>query len=167
MRVPYTLNSKCIAENKDPEVKVIQNFDNSEPLSSIDNLLVEFMTFLADRKLKTSIEIDKRKIQKDVLKPNNISSPTAPYVEKLLWMSLIDYRKYVINLILAPYFVNIIKLSDKESFSKIKEWALRCNSLEQLKPSVIYFDIIIKNAIKRAKITGIKPLKFKDTLQLE
>lgn len=167
LRVPYTLNSKCIAENKDPEVKVIQNFDNSEPLSSIDNLLVEFMTFLADRKLKTSIEIDKRKIQKDVLKPNNISSPTAPYVEKLLGMSLIDYRKYVINLILAPYFVNIIKLSDKESFSKIKEWALRCNSLGQLKPSVIYFDIIIKNAIKRAKITGIKPLKFKDTLQFK
>ena len=80
-------------------------------------------------------------------------------------MSLSDYRKYAINLILAPYFINILKLSDEESFNRIKEWALKCNNINPLKPSIKDFDTIIKNAIKRAKVTGIKPLKFKDTLQ--
>ena len=55
LRVPYTFNSKCIAENIDSEVKIIQKFDKSKPLPNIDNLLVEFMTFLADRKLKTEL----------------------------------------------------------------------------------------------------------------
>ncbi len=86
-------------------------------------------------------------------------------MEKLLKLPLIDYRKNAISLILAPYFINILKLSEVESFNRIKQWALKCNEVNPLKSSIKDFDDIIKNAIKRAKITGIKPLKFKDTLQ--
>ncbi len=144
------------------EVKIIQEFDKSKPLPKIDNLLVEFMTFLADRKLKSEFEKEKNKnnhIQK------LFHTLTIPYIEKLLEIGISDYRKNAIGLILAPYFVNILKLSDEESFSRIKDWALKCNNINPLKPSIKDFDIIIKNAIKRAKVTGIKPLKFKDTLQ--
>ena len=76
-----------------------------------------------------------------------------------------DYRKNAISLILAPYFVNILDLSDEESFNRIKQWVLKCNEVKSLKPSISDFDNIIRYAIKRAKETGIKPLKFKDTLQ--
>ena len=51
-------------------------------------------------------------------------------------MSLTDHRKYAINLNLAPYFINIINLSDDESFSRIKQWALKCNNINPLKPSM-------------------------------
>ena len=48
-------------KNIDPEVKIIQEFDSSKPLPKIDNLLVEFMTFLADRKLKSKFQKRKKK----------------------------------------------------------------------------------------------------------
>lgn len=162
LKVPYTFNSKCFDEYTGPEVKIIQEFVSSKPLPGIDNLLVEFMTFLVDRKLKE----EKRKIQnKNIQCLNNSTLSTIPYVEKLLTLSLTDYRKYAISLILAPYFVNIVHLSDEESFNRIKQWALKCNEVKPLKPSIRDFDYIIRNAVKRAKDTGVKPLKFRDTLR--
>jgi hypothetical protein len=161
LRVPYTFNSKCIEEKIDPEVKLLREFDGSKPLPKIDNLLVEFITFLADRKLKSEFKTAKNK--NTYLKI--ISSSTISYIEKLLEISLTDYRKYVTNLILAPYFVNILNLSDGESFRRIKQWTLQCNNIRPLKPSIKDFDTIIKNAIRRAKVTEIKPVRFKDTLQ--
>jgi Primase X len=174
LRVPYTFNSKCFIENVDPEVKLLQEFDSSKPLPRIDNLLVEFVTFLIDRKLKIDLQTEryaKEKVQSnDIQSSKPITSPTSTaitYVEKLLKIGISDYRKNAIGLILAPYFVNILKLSDDESFIRIKDWALKCNNINALKPSIKDFDIIIKNAIKRAKVTGIKPLKFNDTLQFK
>jgi hypothetical protein len=98
-----------------------------------------------------------------------MTSPTSTitYIEKLLEIGISDYRKNAIGLILAPYFVNILKLSDDESFIKMKDWILKCNNINPIRPSIKDFDIIIENAIKRAKVTGIKPLKFKETLQLK
>jgi hypothetical protein len=169
LRVPYTFNSKYIEDGRNSEVKIIQDFDKSKPLPNIDNLLVEFVIFLTDRKLK--IDFQNEKNSKKKVQSNNIqfskpiiSSNAITYVEKLLEMSLSDYRKYAINLILAPYFINILKLSDEESFSRIKEWTLKCNDVESLEPSIKDYDLI-KNAIKRANLTEVKPLKFRETLQ--
>jgi hypothetical protein len=66
---------------------------------------------------------------------------------------------------LAPYFVHVLHYSNEESFNKIIQWALKCNDVKPLKPSIRDFDNIIRNAIKRSNDTGVKPLKFKDTLQ--
>jgi hypothetical protein len=57
------------------------------------------------------------------------------------------------------------KLTDADSFSRIEEWVLKCNQVKKLEPSLDYFDDLINRAIKRPKETGIKPLKFEDTLQ--
>jgi Primase X len=87
------------------------------------------------------------------------------YIELLLEMPLIDCRKSAISLILALYFVNIQGLSDADSFNRIREWVLRCNEVKELEPSVGYFDELINKAIKRVRDTGIKPLKFEETLR--
>ncbi len=79
-------------------------------------------------------------------------------------LPLSDYRKNAISLILTPYFTKILKLSEEESFNRIRQWALRCNDAKPLKPSITDFDNMIKNAIKRAKDTEIKPSKL-STLQ--
>jgi hypothetical protein len=47
-----TFNSKCLDKKVDPEVKIIHEWNKSEQLPQIDNLLVEFLAFLVDRKLK-------------------------------------------------------------------------------------------------------------------
>jgi hypothetical protein len=79
-------------------------------------------------------------------------------------MSLKDYRKNAISLILAPYFVNVQELSDGDSFDRTKEWVLRCNEVKELEPSIEYFDLI-NGSIKRVRDIGIKPLKFEETLR--
>jgi hypothetical protein len=58
-------------------------------------------------------------------------------------------------------FVNIQHLSNSEAFGKIKEWVLKCDKVRRLEPS----DYLIGNAIERAKTSGIKPLKFEETLR--
>jgi hypothetical protein len=55
--------------------------------------------------------------------------------------------------------------SRKAGFGKIKEWILKCDKIRRLEPSEYYFDYLIGKAVERAKASGIKPLKFKDTLQ--
>jgi Primase X len=94
-----------------------------------------------------------------------ISSSTTPYVEKLLRMQIQDHRKFAISLILAPYFVNIQHQSDIDCFSKIKQWVLKCNEINKLKPATVHFDDLIKKSIERARNTRIKPLKFEETLR--
>jgi hypothetical protein len=115
LRVPYTFNSKCITESRNPEVKIIQQFDISKPPPKIDNLLVEFMTFLTDQKLKAELQKEnkKKKIQSNniqISKPITFHTTAITYVEKLLEIGIDDYRKNAISLILDPYFVNILKL---------------------------------------------------------
>lgn len=168
LRVPYTFNSKCFSDNIDSEVKIIHEFDNSKSLPKIDNLLVEFMTFLSDRRLKERLEREKQIKLKNKSLSRNMNKPNSiPYVEKLLSIPIRDYRKNAISLILAPYFVNILNLSDEDSFDRIKQWILKCDKIQPLKPPLIDFNNIITTAIKRAKVTKVKPLKFKDTLQFK
>ena len=161
LRVPYTFNSKCVVGGIDPEVKIVQQWDSSKPLPDIDNLLIEFQTFLVDKKLKAEIKEQNSKR----IHSCNITTNSVPYIERLLDMGISDYRKNVISLILAPYFVNIQHLSNTEAFGKIKEWVLKCDKVRRLEPSEYYFDYLIGNAIERAKTSGIKPLKFEETLQ--
>jgi hypothetical protein len=107
LRVPHTFNSECISEGIDAEVKIAQQWDNSIPLPSIDNLIVEFQTFLIDKKLKADL-----KQAENASKNYGRSSKTTLYIENILNLQLSDYRKFTINLILAPYFANIQKLTD-------------------------------------------------------
>ena len=163
LRVPYTFNSECLDEGIDAEVKIFQQWDSSKPLPDIDNLLVEFQTFLVDKKLKAELEENKRK-------KFNISCATTkilPYAERLLHMSIPDYRKFAVSLILAPYFINIQHLSDTEAFCRIKEWLLKCSEVRNLEPSVAYFDDYTRKAIERARSSGIKSLKFQETLKVK
>ena len=166
LRVPYTFNSKCIAEGKgDSEVKIIQKWDSTQQLPDIDNLLIEFQTFLIDRKLKAEINQGKKRNNGRNISNQFPSNNRIQYIEILLKMPLKDYRKSTISLILAPYFVNVQELSDADSFDRIKEWVLRCNEVKELEPSVGYFDELINKDIRRARDTGIKPLRFEETLR--
>jgi hypothetical protein len=164
LRVPYTFNSECVDEGIDAEVKIVQQWDSSKPLPEIDNLLIEFQTFLVDKKLKAELMENKRKkFNTSRISTNNI----LPYAERLLQMSIPDYRKFAISLILAPYFINIQHLSDTETFCRINEWLLKCSKVKNLEPSVAYFDDYTRKAIERARSSGIKSLKFQETLKVK
>jgi hypothetical protein len=88
LRVPYTFNSKCIKEGIDSEVKIVEQWDSSKPLPDIDNLLVEFQTFLIDRKLKVEIEEKKNENNSKQYSHTN-TIITIPYVERLLALLIV------------------------------------------------------------------------------
>jgi hypothetical protein len=165
LRVPYTFNSKCFDEDRDPEVKVLE-FNFTKPLPKVDNLFAEFMTFLADKKLRSEIVDDKQKRSRNRLFVRNKDSfNKILYVEKLLSAGIEDYRKNALSLIIVPYFVNVLQLSDEESYNRTREWILKCHDIKPLTPSISYLENLIRYDIARSKKTGIRPLKFKATLQ--
>jgi hypothetical protein len=49
-------------------------------------------------------------------------------------------------------------LSFEESYSTIKHWIVKCNSIEMLKPSIEYFDNRIKAAINNSIQNKIPPI---------
>jgi hypothetical protein len=172
LRVPYTFNSKCIYEHTDPEVKIVHSFSNTQTLPNIGNLLIEFQTFLVDRNLKLHLTHNHKNKDKDKYHNNlghiNGSSRgnnTIPYIEKLLGIALADNRKFATSLILAPYFVNVLHLSLEDSFNRIRQWVNECAKVKKLEPSVEYFHSLIEYSIERARNTGFRPLKLKETLR--
>ena len=71
-----------------------------------------------------------------------------------------DCRKIIVDLILAPYLINIKKLSYDKSYQIIKEWLDKCNSLEKL-DSISNFDYRISYALKNAMNKGIGAMSQK------
>jgi hypothetical protein len=172
LRIPYTLNSKCIDPTtgnyiKDPEVKIIQEF-NSLAIPTINNeLLREFRLYLADKDIiTTKLESIKRRNNKfnryHSYSSANINRTTVPscyrWIERLLEMPIADHRKHTIYLVLAPFLIVIEHLSFEESYSIIKDWIVKCNRIEILKPSIEYFDNRIKAAINNSIQSKIPPI---------
>ena len=70
-------------------------------------------------------------------------------------MSLPDYRKYCIWRILAPYLINVRKLSDEQVGHLIREWLEKCNSVKR-----ISFDVAskIRYDIQSVRKRGFYPI---------
>ena len=165
LRVSNSFNTKHLDEGFSAEVRVVKPFQlpNMEmKLPKINNLIAGFMTHLVDRNLKS----EARSISMNRRRKNISDNNSIPYVEKLLSIRLTNHRKFAISLILTPYFVNIKCISENESFNKIKEWALRCNEVKTLHPSVIFFEALIRKSIERARSNPeVKPMRFETTLK--
>jgi hypothetical protein len=171
LRIPHTLNSKCIDWTtgnyiKDPKVKIIQEF-NSLAIPTINNeLLREFRLYLADKDIiKTKLECTKRSNQINryssysLVNVNRTIPASYQWIEKrLLHTPVADHRKHTIDLVLAPFLIVTKHLSFEESYSIIKDWIVKCNSIEMLKPSIKYFDSKIKAAINNSIHSRISPI---------
>lgn len=79
------------------------------------------------------------------------------WVEHLILTPIPNYRKLVIDLILAHYLINVRKLSYEESYTIIKNWLDRCDKLENL-DNYRNFEYRIKYALKNAVNKGIGPM---------
>ena len=79
------------------------------------------------------------------------------WIERILQTPFEDGRKVILDLILAPYLINIKKLSYQESCQIIREWLDKCNSLNKL-DNARNFEFRICYALKTAKKKGIGPM---------
>jgi hypothetical protein len=81
------------------------------------------------------------------------------WIEHLLNTSIQDFRKLVIDLVLAPYLINVKNLSFEESYNIIKNWVDKCNELNKL-DNYRNFEYRIKYALKNAMNKQIGPMSL-------
>ena len=84
------------------------------------------------------------------------------WMEKLLQTPIDDYRKNAISLILAPYLINIKKLSYDDALNAITSWLDKCKQLRRLDSNL---GAITKYMLKESIRNGRRPLKFETLIQ--
>ena len=130
-------------------------------------LLREFRLYLAGKDIiSTKLESIKRR-RNQINRYHSYSSanidrrtvPTAyQWIGRILDRPIADHRKHTIDLVLAPFLIVIKRLSFEESYSIIKDWIVKCNRIEMLKPSIEYFDNRIKSIISKTIQNRIPPI---------
>jgi len=147
LRIPSSLNSKY-----NTEVTIIHQWNGYRP--SITLLIGDFYAYLVDKR--------QRELRNTNHSRNNIHSNmnTIPWIEQLLEISIKDGRKYTLWKILCPYLVNIKKLEYEQTFSILKDWLEKCNTLKKLDFNP---ETEIKAKLKNVKYynpISIKKLKY-------
>jgi hypothetical protein len=118
LRIPGSINSK-----NGQQVKVIQRWGGRRP--AINWLLRDFRRYLIQEKINTSFAFKAMKLRRgrsshgyyptSHTKYTNIHPNEWSWVETLLSTPIADSRKFTIWRILAPYLINIRKLSYDEA----------------------------------------------------
>jgi hypothetical protein len=160
LRIPYTLNSKCKGEEmRSGQVTIIQKWDGNRP--PINYLLRDFRRYLINERIN---EVQRQKQSKNhSLDRSRSSNNIVPWIEKLIQTPIEDHRKFAVWRILAPYLINIKKLSYNEAFSIIKDWLNKCGTLRTLD---FIPDYLIKYNLNNAKRIGYLPISI-DKLNIE
>ncbi len=115
----------------------------------------DFKRYLINQKIK---ELNKkRKIEGRTGYQSIQNNDTIFWIEKLLITPISDFRKNATNLILAPYLVNIKKLSYQQSFDILTDWLKICDSFKKLD---FNRDYLVKYALTTAIQKRIPPMKL-------
>jgi len=143
VRIPNSINSK-----NNLQVKIVQSWDGQRP--AIRLMLGSFYAWMLTRQKK----------QQDIANAfsnyNNSSKQKRKWIEdNLLQTALNDSRKTIINLILAPYFLNIRKLSFEQTSSIIQKWLDLCKTERTLDFNPKAF---VETALTTAKKSGYRPM---------
>ena len=146
MRIPGSINSKY-----NIQIKIIQKWNKVRP-SLPSEFIEEFRTYLNQKKIDEQIQRQKMLLKSKRQKKNKDTTNRNYYDwidKKILAHPFSDYRKIIINLILAPYLVVIKKLSFDESLQIINVWLQKCDLLRKL-------DFNIKSVVNTALTTAFK-----------
>jgi hypothetical protein len=131
VRIPRSLNSKCVMKGQDAEVKIIQKWDGSRP--PIQPLLRPFRIWLTQKRIDDIEEQKKQEKFQMTVSKNHQPTNTIKWIERgILEHPVADHRKYIVWRILSPYLLNVKKLPKEEAYSVMKEWLDRCDKLDEL-----------------------------------
>ena len=155
LRVPGSHNSKCVKANngvleaKKTAVKILQKWNGSRPTMML--LIGSFHAHLIVQKIRDR----QKRHQGFERRTTGVAPSIIPWIEKLLTMSLPDYRKYCIWRILAPYLINVRKLLNEQACHIIREWLKKCNSVKR-----ISFDVTsrVRYDIQSVRKRGFYPI---------
>jgi hypothetical protein len=153
LRIPGSINSKY-----NIKVKVIKKWNGVRAPVTID-FLEEFRSWLIQKKIDQEKQRQKILIERSKNKNKFVGSSSNYYfwVEHLIQTPIPDFRKLVIDLILAPYLINVRKLSYQESYAIIRNWLDKCNDLNKI-DNYRNFEARINYALKNTMNKGIGPM---------
>ena len=170
LRIPYSVNSRCKAEGKDPEVKILQEWDGFRPDFRL--LLGSFYSHLVAKRIEEEQERAKKYSTMFEGSSNNNNNNNGlvlvtHWIEKLLQTPLDDYRQCARDLIIIPYLVVRRGMTDTNEIEAIvMQWADACNELKSLRPSYREFEREMRSRIHVVLRDRIPSMRF-DTLQEE
>ena len=152
LRVSNSINSKY---NK--QVTIVQKWNGSRPTITRE-LLLDFRRDLIQKK------IDEYNYRQKIFKIRNKNRNNSSYAHYYEWIDkkilpnpFSDYRKIIINLILAPYLIVVKKLSYEECFQIIYEWLQKCDLLRKLDFNA---RDLVNSALTTAQKKQIPPMKM-------
>jgi hypothetical protein len=161
LRIPGSHNSKCKAEGKDPEVKIMQEWDGFRP--DVKLMLGSFHSYLVAKKL----EEDQKREKYSNHSLDTQNGQVTYWIEKLIDTPLDDFRQIARDLIIIPYLIVRKGMTDVNEIEAIvMRWADKCNELEPLRPSYREFERDMRYRIRVVMRDMIPPKSF-DTLQEE
>ena len=147
LRIPGSINSKY--GNK---VTIVQKWNGYRPNISLE-LLLDFKRYLKQKDRQKQLLLNSGRNRTN----NNYDPKYYVWVDLLIQSPIPDHRKLVIDLILAPYLINVKQLSFEESYTIIKNWLDKCHDLENL-DNYRNFEYRIKYALKNAMNKQIGPM---------
>jgi hypothetical protein len=146
LRIPGSINSKY-----DKQVTIIQKWNGIRPLITRE-FIEEFRTFLIQKKIDQHNNYRQKILKvRRYINNNYYHGYYYDWIEKkILANPFKDCRKTIVDLILAPYLINIKKLSYEESYQIIRDWLDKCNSLQKLDNYRNFVEYRISYALKNA-----------------
>ena len=159
LRIPGSINSKY-----DTKVKIVKKWNGLTPTIPRE-FIEEFRTYLIQKKIDAKQRQKILNLRKNKIRNSNNSYYNINYYyewidEKILANPFEDCRKIIVDLILAPYLINIKKFSYEESYQVIREWLDKCNSLQKLDNYSNFVNYRIHSALKTATQKGIRPMSL-------
>ena len=152
LRIPGFINSKY-----NTKVKIIKKWNGYRPSITTD-LLIGFRRYLIQKKIDQEKQRQKILVERSKNKFVGSSNNYSWIEHHLLQTSIEDFRKLVIDIILAPYLINVRKLSNlEESYMIIRNWLDKCNELRTL-DNYRNVEYRINYALKNAMNKGIGPM---------
>jgi Primase X len=151
IRVPGSIRSKY---NK--PVQIIKKW-NGIRVPITKGFIEQFRDWLIQKKIDQQKQRQQILVERAKNKFVGSSSNYYTWIEHLIQTPIEDFRKLVIDLILAPYLINIRKLSYQESYSIIRNWLDKCNELKRL-DNYRNFEYRINYELNRVINNGIGPM---------
>ena len=124
VRIPGSHNVKRITNS---DVKLIQVWNGYR--LPINYLLRDFRRYLIDQRMGEVKAQHKRQQNYQCFR---FTTNSIQWIEQLLLIPIPDYRKLAIWRIIAPYLLNVCRLSLDEADSIMSEWLDKCSQLRRL-----------------------------------
>jgi hypothetical protein len=160
LRIPGSINYKY-----DKKVTIIQKWNGVRPPITRE-FIEEFRTYLIQKKID-EYNYRHKILLKLIRQQHNYKNIThnGNYYEwidkKILSKPFKDYRKIIVNLILAAYLIVIKKLSFEDAFEIINEWLQQCDLLRKLDFNKKFLVTIALTTAYKKQIPPMKMITLK------